>query len=867
MDPITAIGLLGSLANLIQASNEALKLAKAFKDGDREITELLNDISIFQEALKGFDRILRSRHAKHNISTEVINRALADASATFQEMDDRLQEMSRSDISAVRRMKWVQNKSGLKKLHERLKGQSTMLQSFLALAHTFVFFIAMRLQSLTYRLCSETFLFACSQHPEFLQIRSRSADEVATVTTAVAKESSIKAAERPHLGSVQLRPCSTNDVRRHSVSTQASALSESTSSISTNQSSVYSARRKSKDTAASSIDEDDSLERVRSDVSGETGGGTKSRSNVAGPLAIRKACRYDCFCDCHTWEAASQRGRRGSKPVCTDLTCKAASSAPEQAAASNSKFFRKALSQIMASKSIRVRYDLGTFRIVAEGSDAVRFVKHGNLDGLKASLKSGDATLYDTTVTDGWSLLHQAVYSCQLPIVKYLIEAGGDTEVTDMGSRKPADFAIFKSLADDATHIEREMVELFSQKDDHVKDFEFTPIHTAALNLYEAGDVERPSLEQLIELVDDCNNSKPGTDWAKWKSRYKKRSPLFGDILEVFRASAFEKPKSTKIIHNLIDQKDKKNHWTPLHWAISAGQKDKVRILINHGADPFVLSNLQANILHTAAESKAVGVIDEALKLQKRFPEQLDINKPNHWGETPLHVASWGALDCVTKLLDAGADRNVQQGEGQVALHYCALSERGDTRRKIASILTGGDSSSSINIQDIDGRPSLFDFLDDPICVETLVSCGARLDLLDESGKSVFHHACIQDENASLQMLLRHSPPGSVMPTVKDHDGNTALIQALRHRSPSCATTLLLGLDDPGDFVGQHGWTVAHHTAKLGNAEVLEAALKHPKFVRGMKTIDGKTVEVVAMEAGHWQGEVKLLLREYNAIT
>lgn len=866
MDPITAIGLLGSLANLIQASNEALKIAKAFKDGDREITELLNDIAVFQEALKGFDRILRSRHARHNISTEVINRALADASATFQEMDDGLQEMSKSDISAVRRMKWVQNKSGLKKLHERLKGQSTMLQSFLALAHTFVLFIAMAPPSLTYLLCSETFLFACNQHPEFLQIRSRSADEVATVTTAVAKESSTNAAERPHLGSFQLRPYSTNDVRRQSVSTLASAVSESTSSISTTQSSVLSGRRKSRDTAASSIDGNDSLEKVGSNVSGETDRSTKSRSTVAGPLAIRKACRYDCYCDCHRWDSASQYARRGAKPLCTDLTCQAASSTQEQAAVNTSKFFRKALSQIMASKSIKVRYDLATFRMVAEGSDAVRFVKHGNLDGLKSSLRSGDATLYDTT-PDGWSLLHTAAYSRQLPIVKFLIEAGGDTEVTDVGSRKPADFAIFKSLADDATHLEREMVEVFSQKDDYVRDFEFTPIHIAALNLYEAGDVERPSLEQLIELVDDCNNSKPGTDWAKWKSRYKKRSPLFGDILELFRASAFEKPKSTKIIHNLIDQKDKKNHWTPLHWAISAGQKDKVQVLINHGADPFVLSNLQANILHTAAESKAVGVIDEALRLHKRFPEQLDINKPNHWGETPLHVASWGALDCVKKLLDAGADRQIQQEDGQVALHFCALSERGDTRRKIASLLTGGDSSSSINIQDTDGRSALFDFLDDPSCVEQLVGCGARLDLLDESGKSVFHHACIQDENASLQkMLLRQSAPGSVMPTVKDHDGNTALIQALRHRSPACATTLL-GLDDPGDPVGQAGWTVAHHAAQLGDAAVLEAALKHPKSVKGMKTIDGKTVEVVAMEAGNWQGEVKLLLRQYNAIT
>ena len=61
---------------------------------------------------------------------------------------------------------------------------------------------------------------------------------------------------------------------------------------------------------------------------------------------------------------------------------------------------------------------------------------------------------------------------------------------------KPADLAILKSLADDATHVEREIVEVFSQRDDYVRDFDFTPIHIAVLNLYDPEDRERPSLEQ-----------------------------------------------------------------------------------------------------------------------------------------------------------------------------------------------------------------------------------------------------------------------------------------------------------------------------------------------------------------------------------
>lgn len=154
MDPITAIGLLASLANLIHASNSLLKIAKSLKDGDRELLELYNDVSVFEEALKGFDRVLRSRQTKHNISATVISRALEEASTTIKDLESKLVSMSKSEVSAVRRMKWVQHKSSLNKLHERMKEQSTMLQSFLSLAHAYVNF-SLKLVTTQLTRCSE----------------------------------------------------------------------------------------------------------------------------------------------------------------------------------------------------------------------------------------------------------------------------------------------------------------------------------------------------------------------------------------------------------------------------------------------------------------------------------------------------------------------------------------------------------------------------------------------------------------------------------------------------------------------------------------------------------------------------------------
>lgn len=113
-------------------------VVKSFKDGDTELLEHFDDVIVFEEALKDFVRVLRSRQTNHNISTTVISKALEEAFRTFQELERKLIHMSELEVSAMRRMQWVQHKSSLTKIHTRVKEQSTMLQSFLTLAHAYV---------------------------------------------------------------------------------------------------------------------------------------------------------------------------------------------------------------------------------------------------------------------------------------------------------------------------------------------------------------------------------------------------------------------------------------------------------------------------------------------------------------------------------------------------------------------------------------------------------------------------------------------------------------------------------------------------------------------------------------------------------
>lgn len=147
---------------------------------------------------------------------------------------------------------------------------------------------------------------------------------------------------------------------------------------------------------------------VGDSVQPEVGQKARVGGSSVDALEIRRACRYDCYCKCHAENnAISARGFQKlgiHKHPCTEPDCQNALQSDKKVVIP-SVFFRKAILQAMSYKSIKVRYNLNTYRIVSEGSDSMRHVKHGNLGRLKMCIESGEATLWDTA-PDGWSLLH-----------------------------------------------------------------------------------------------------------------------------------------------------------------------------------------------------------------------------------------------------------------------------------------------------------------------------------------------------------------------------------------------------------------------------------------------------------------------------
>jgi hypothetical protein len=94
----------------------------------------------------------------------------------------------------------------------------------------------------------------------------------------------------------------------------------------------------------------------------------------------------------------------GSKIDCSEPDC-ASAVASQKRVIPSWAFFKRAMSRLSSAQSIKVNVLLNTYRMVPEGSDAMRYAKQGNLEKLKLSLKFGETTLWDTA-PDGWSLLH-----------------------------------------------------------------------------------------------------------------------------------------------------------------------------------------------------------------------------------------------------------------------------------------------------------------------------------------------------------------------------------------------------------------------------------------------------------------------------
>ena len=255
---------------------------------------------------------------------------------------------------------------------------------------------------------------------------------------------------------------------------------------------------------------------------------------------------------------------------------------------------------------------------------------------------------------------------------------------------------------------------------------------------------------------------------------------------------------------------------TPLIAAAAAGNTEATQYLIAHGADVTAKDDLgKTALLHAAAKNNKA-LITNLIKLNSAATELADIT-----GNTPLmYAAQAGALGNVQALVANGANVNYKNpNNGLNALAVAAAEGQNATVRYL--VRNGAD----INITDSHKRTPLFYAMstDQTRTFETLINLGADVNAKDENGQTVLTAAVKQHkpvfvsilqgekktdvnavDNAAKTALMRAAEDPKAAPCaqvlaesrrveldLKDANGDTALMQAVKNKNQKVALLLL----------------------------------------------------------------------------
>ncbi|XP_055349680.1 transient receptor potential cation channel subfamily A member 1-like [Paramacrobiotus metropolitanus] len=247
---------------------------------------------------------------------------------------------------------------------------------------------------------------------------------------------------------------------------------------------------------------------------------------------------------------------------------------------------------------------------------------------------------------------------------------------------------------------------------------------------------------------------------------------------------------------------------TPLHYGVNSGNRDIVRILLEHGAPIDAQMFEQSTPLHLAC---ARGFTDLVELMQAHCPKKFDkvLAMPDAQGMTPMHraamfnywdllrllaekrapvnaqdslgrtvlvlAASCGSWDAVSELLSLGADPSISTAVGQNFIHMTVSI--GDDPERFRDDIKKESLLPLINGPDSDGLTPLHHAAQHGFasCCEALIRMGASLHAKDKQSRSPLHHAAANGRYNTVKALLR-----STVTIINDVDaaGLTALHMA-----------------------------------------------------------------------------------------
>ncbi|CAH3039511.1 unnamed protein product [Pocillopora meandrina] len=254
---------------------------------------------------------------------------------------------------------------------------------------------------------------------------------------------------------------------------------------------------------------------------------------------------------------------------------------------------------------------------------------------------------------------------------------------------------------------------------------------------------------------------------------------------------------------------------TPLAYAAAFGQIEAVNCLLEHGADPFLKGQNGWSLLHFAAQSGNVVIIETMLS------KGLDIDsRAQSLGITPAMVSiRFGKLEALKYLLEKGADGSLKTSEGQFS--HLSLAVKAGSVAAIELLLSHG---CSIDDRDNQGETPLMHaaVAGNTEVLKYLLAQGADPLLRNNLEFGLLHLAALSSNFLTIEAVLSENFDINARCTDL---GLTPLLACLVSGKLKAANYLLeRGADE--HLKSERGWTVLTAAAMSGDVAAIEMLLK-----------------------------------------
>lgn len=343
--------------------------------------------------------------------------------------------------------------------------------------------------------------------------------------------------------------------------------------------------------------------------------------------------------------------------------------------------------------------------------------------------------------------------------------------------------------------------------------------------------------------------------------------------------------------------------WLPLHFTAQFNMLESMRLLLDYGADPDLVSDLGSTALTLAAN------LDNSEIVHLLIEKGADVNMRDSSGSTAMIFAAWNKnSEIIQVLVENGAKLDTVDDNGLCALHYAAVSGSVECVRVLLTaganqdLLTEYTGCSPLFLASDRGHTEIVRLLlgnganpeikttehETPLCAAIAGYHVEVVSILLENGAdytAVIHHSALVPSVFAaslghiriLEVLLGYGvdislpTPSGITPlmgaskalqldtmrflldkgadvTAIDNRGRSVLFYAAE-RGGSDAMKLLLSSGADIFATDNDGWTVLHFAAFRGHADVVHVLLE--AGADGHATVSGYTALFYAVERGH----------------